>query len=102
MIIAQLVAEPDAHWTPRFLYVLGVTSLLSTAFAWWLWTYILKHVDAGIAGLSMLAVPLIAIASSAWRFGERPQPEEMTGMALILTALLITGARALRARARPA
>lgn len=102
MIIAQLVAEPDAHWTPRFLYVLGVTSLLSTAFAWWLWSYILKHVDAGIAGLSMLAVPLIAIASSAWRFGERPQPEEMTGMALILTALLITGARALRARARTA
>lgn len=99
-IVAHWSGEPDPVWSARFLYVLAVTSLLSTALAWWLWTWILKHVDAGIAGLSMLAVPVIAIASSAWRFGERPHPEELAGMALILTALLITGGRALRARRR--
>lgn len=95
-IIAGFSGEGPVVWSERFVAVLTVTSLLSTALGWCLWTYVLKHVDAGIAGMSMLAVPVIAIASSAWHFGERPRPEEMLGMALILVALAIIGIRALR------
>jgi drug/metabolite transporter (DMT)-like permease len=102
LIIASIIGEPPAVWSGRFIYILLVTSLVSTAFCWWLWTYVLKHVDAGIAGLSMLAVPVIAIASSAWRFGERPHAEEMIGMSLILLGLLVTGGRALHRRGQAA
>lgn len=98
-VIAGFSGEGPVVWSERFVAVLAVTSLVSTALGWCLWTYVLKHVDAGIAGMSMLAVPVIAIASSAWHFGERPRPEEMLGMALILLALAIIGLRALRRHA---
>lgn len=94
--IALLSGEPPVMWSTRFILILFGTALVSTALCWWLWTYILKHVDAGIAGMSVLAVPVIAIASAAWHFDERPRPEEMIGMSLILLALLIIGVRALR------
>jgi drug/metabolite transporter (DMT)-like permease len=95
-VICQLSGEPPVVWTHRFIGVLLSTALISTALGWWLWSYVLKHVDAGIAGLCMLAVPVIAIASSAWHFGERPAPEEFFGMSLILLALTIIGVRAMR------
>lgn len=98
LLIASVAGEPPVFWSGHFVYLLLVTSLLSTALCWWLWTYVLKHVDAGVAGLSVLAVPVIAIASSAWRIGERPQPEEMAGMGFILAGLLLIGGLALRRR----
>ncbi|MGD9600648.1 MAG: DMT family transporter [Gammaproteobacteria bacterium] len=96
--LALLSGEPPVVWTARFAVILGGTALVSTALCWWLWAYVLKHVDAGIAGLSVLAVPVIAILSAAWHFGERPRPEETIGMSLILFALLLTGVRALHRR----
>ncbi len=93
--IAVLSGEPPVVWSSRFIGVLLVTSLLSTAMGWCLWVYVLKQVEAGIAGMSMLAVPVIAILSAAWHFDERPRPEEMIGMGLILLALMIIGIRAL-------
>ena len=96
LVIAILSGEPPVVWSTRFISVLLVTSLFSTALGWCLWVYVLKQVDAGIAGMGLLAVPVIAIASSAWHFGERPLPEEMIGMSLIIFALLIIGIRALR------
>ncbi len=93
--LALLSGEPPVVWSSRFISVLLVTSLLSTALGWCLWVYVLKQLDAGIAGMSMLAVPVIAILSAAWHFDERPRPEEMIGMGLIFLALLVIGIRAL-------
>jgi drug/metabolite transporter (DMT)-like permease len=96
LLISGVIGESTVNWSPQFIGVLFSTALISTAAGWLLWIYALKHVDAGIAGMSMLAVPVIAIVSAAWHFDERPRPEEMTGMTLILLALLIIGIRALR------
>lgn len=96
LLIAYLASEPPVQWSFRFEAVLISTALVSTAIGWWVWLYILKHVEAGIAGMAMLSVPVIAIASSAWHFNEHPRPEELLGMALIMTALVIMGVRALR------
>ncbi|MSR14725.1 MAG: DMT family transporter [Gammaproteobacteria bacterium] len=95
-LISLVSSEPAVAWSGQFISVLLGTAIVSTAAGWLLWVYALKHVEAGIASMSMLAVPVIAIVSAAWHFGERPRPEELTGMSLILLALLIIGIRALR------
>ncbi len=100
--IALLSGEPAVVWSTRFTWLLLGTSIISTALCWWLWMYILKYVDAGIAGMCMLIAPVVAIASAAWHFGERPSAEEILGMTLILLALLIIGIRALRLSASTA
>jgi drug/metabolite transporter (DMT)-like permease len=100
--IALLSDEPATIWSERFIAILLGTALISTALCWWLWTYILKHVDAGIAGMCVLAVPVVAIASAAWHFDERPRTEEVVGMGLILLALFIVGFRALRSHSEVA
>ena len=94
--IAWLAGEPPIHWTPRFIGVLLGTSLISTALGWLIWLYALRRVTAGIAGMSMLAVPVIAGLSSAWHFHERPTTDEARGMILIGVALVLVGIHAWR------
>jgi drug/metabolite transporter (DMT)-like permease len=95
-IAASMSGEGPLVWSGRFVAVLAVTSLVSAALGWCLSTDVLKHVDAGIAGMSMLAVLAIAIASSAWHFGERLRAQEVLGMVLIPLALAIIALQALR------
>ena len=55
---------------------------------WWFW--ILQRLDAGIASLGTLAVPVVGVLAGVAILGERPTPAEWAGMALVVAALLIT------------
>ncbi len=94
--MAELANEPDIQWTLRFTAILWGSALVSTAMGWGVWVYVLRHVPAGLAGLSMLGVPVIAIASAAWYFHEIPATEEAIGMALITCSLALLGFLAIR------
>jgi len=87
--IAILVPAPPIDWSREFILALAFSCVATTAVGWWLWLYILKHLPAGIGSMCTLMIPVIALLSSAWQLGERPQPDELTGMALIGVALLI-------------
>ena len=73
----------------------------ATAIGWWLWTYVLSHTPAGIAGLNALGIPVIAVLASWIQLGERPPPLELGGMVLIGVALGLLAVLGLR-NGRPA
>jgi drug/metabolite transporter (DMT)-like permease len=85
------VAHPHApvQWTTQFVVALAFSTVFATAIGWWLWTYVLSHTPAGIAGLNSLGIPVIAVISSAIQLGERPPALELAGMALIGGALAL-------------
>jgi drug/metabolite transporter (DMT)-like permease len=92
------VNEGAVDWNPRFLGILGFTAIVSTALGWVIWLYLLKHLSAGVAGMSMLAVPIIAISSAAWHLGEQPAANELVGIGAIVLALLVLSVNALQQR----
>lgn len=89
LALGWLIVEPPVVWSNRFITMLLVTSLVMTSFCWLLWVYVLKHLPAGIASLSTLAIPVVAILSSSFHLGERPDPIEWWGMGLITVALML-------------
>ena len=80
--------EP-VRWTTEFILAVAFSSIFATGIGWWLWTYVLSHSPAGVAGLNSLGIPVVAVLGSALQLGERPPAMELTGMVLILAALAL-------------
>ena len=89
VIVALLVPQQPAQWTPYLITAVFYNSVLVCAFAFLLWTYIMKKLPAGVAGMGTLAVPVIGILASMLELGERPDTWEAWGMVLILAAITI-------------
>ena len=98
-VLALLYPHEPVRWNGEFVWTLLFSAALATAGGWWLWTYVLSHMPAGIAGLNSLGIPVIAVLSSAIQLGERPPPLELAGMATIGVALGLLGWLGLRTRA---
>jgi drug/metabolite transporter (DMT)-like permease len=88
-VLAMIVPHEPIRWEPEFLWALGFSTIAATAIGWWLWTYVLSHTPAGIAGLNALGIPVIAVLASAVQLGEIPPPLELSGMLLIGVALAL-------------
>lgn len=82
-VIAAIANEAPVRWTPEFLVILSVLSLISTAFCWWLWTSILDRVPAWEASLLVLGTPVIAIICSRVLLDEAFSTFEIAGILLI-------------------
>lgn len=95
-LIAWGIPSPPIDWSPTFILALAFNAVATTAIGWLLWLYVLHHLPAGAAGMSMLAIPVIALLASWLQLGERPAPVEWVGMLLIGIALLLLALHALR------
>ncbi len=87
--IALLAHSPAPQWTAAFTAALVYTLLLANILAWALWTYALRALSAGAAGLGTLAVPALGVLAAWLQLGERPDAVEAAGMALIVGALAV-------------
>jgi drug/metabolite transporter (DMT)-like permease len=94
--LAALHPHPPVRWTLEFVVALGFAAVFATGIGWWLWTYVLAHTSAGLAGLNSLGIPVIAVLSSALQLGERPPALELTGMIAIGVALAMLGLLGMR------
>ena len=94
--LAVIVPHEPIRWTREFVFALIFCAVLATALGWWLWTYVLATMPAGIAGLNSLGIPVIAVVASAIQLGERPPALELTGMLAIGVALAMLGVLGLR------
>jgi drug/metabolite transporter (DMT)-like permease len=83
-------------WSPYLVFAVLYEIGPATAVAWLLWTALLGRVSAGVAGLAILATPVIGLVASAAQMGERPSPVEAAGLLLLVVALLLVGPLALR------
>ncbi|MGQ0657543.1 MAG: DMT family transporter [Chromatiales bacterium] len=97
-VIAWGVPAPPVDWSLTFVLALTFNAVATTAVGWLLWLYVLHHLPAGAAGMSTLAIPVIAIFASWLQLGERPPASELLGMLLIGVALLLLSLHALRQR----
>jgi len=89
VIVALIVPQQPTQWTPYLVTAVFYNAILVCALAFLLWTYIMKKMPAGVAGMGTLAVPVIGISASMLELDERPDAFEAWGMALLLTALFI-------------
>jgi len=86
-LLALAWPHQPIQWTGEFWAALAFSAILATAVGWWLWTYVLAHSSAGIAGLNSLGIPVVAVIGSAIQLGERPPALELAGMLMIGAAL---------------
>ena len=98
-VLAFFLSARPVEWTPYFWFVLAYGTLFGTVLGWALWFYVLKLLPAGIAGLSVMAIPAIGILSARLQLGEQPGPVESVGMLLIVASLAVLSWNALRIRA---
>lgn len=88
-LVALLLPEPPTRWTITYVEILAFMAVISTAFCWSLWGWILDRVPAWEASLSVLGTPVVAIVSSRLVLSEGFSIAEVSGMALIGAGLAL-------------
>jgi drug/metabolite transporter (DMT)-like permease len=86
-IVAWLVPSRPVEWSWYFVLVLGYGIVLGSVAGWLLWLYILNHLPAGVASLSLMAVPALGVLLSRFQYGEQPGRIEIVGMLLVGASL---------------
>lgn len=77
------------EWDGTYFALLFYTGVISSAFGFVLWVAILRWLSAGIASLNTLFIPVIALSSSMFLFGERLKMLEWLGIALLGSGLVL-------------
>lgn len=96
IVLALLLPGRPLQPSGYFIAALAYNALLGTALGWWLWLFVLDSLPAGVAGLSMLAVPSVGVLASWLQLGETPSLLEGLGMATVMAALALLAGRGLR------
>lgn len=95
-VIALSVPTRPIQWTPYFGLMFVYCTLAGSIAGWLLWLFILRRLPAGIAGLSIMAVPALGVLFAHLQLGERPAAAEAAGMLLIGASLALLSWQALR------
>ena len=96
--LAFLVPAAPIDWSPYFVGSILYNVILVCGVVPVMWTYVLDRLPAGMAGLGMLAVPVIGMSGSRMQLGEQIAPWEGWGIALIVAALALLSVIRLRER----
>lgn len=88
-IMAFFVHEIPMHWNALLIFVCAYNVVVTAVIAWLLWFWVVKKLPAVTAGMSALAIPVIAIISAYIVVGERPSLAEWLGIVCMLAALLV-------------
>lgn len=94
--IPLFVSIPPATWNAPYLASILYAGVVASGLGFVLWAGILAWLPAGTAALNMLMIPVIALLSSMFFFGERLTTQEWVGIASIGVGLLIISARAVK------
>ncbi|HVP68364.1 MAG TPA: DMT family transporter [Anaeromyxobacteraceae bacterium] len=84
-----LLLPGHVRLTASFLAAIAFLSLLATALGWALWLFILSRLPATVAGVASLATPALGVALSAIQLGEIPSARELSGVTLVVGALVL-------------
>lgn len=88
-VVAILAPEPATQWDGNYIVLLGFMGIISTAFGWFLWLYVLDRLPAWEASLSVLGVPVVANLAARLQLGETVSGVELSGMLLIGAGLAL-------------
>lgn len=87
LLYMGLTGSGPIHWTPAAVGYLLYNGVLASAFAFFLWNYILSHMEAGKASMTILAVPIVGVISGVLILGEPMHLSTAAGMVMILSGI---------------
>lgn len=96
IVVLWLVLEPSAdlsHLTWRGVTATLYVCLISLVFCFTTFLVVLRHLPAVAASLSMLAIPVVGLASSAVMLGEPVGVSEVLALMLVLGAMALVTMR---------
>ncbi|MGH8913256.1 MAG: DMT family transporter [Acidimicrobiia bacterium] len=91
LVILGLIVDgpPVIDWTPQLVLVVLYEGMLATGVAFWAQIVILRNLPAVSTNLTLMAVPVIGVASSAVLFGEEVTAPLATGLVLVIAGVAI-------------
>ena len=89
LVVLMLAIGGPVRWTGSFVAAMAFMSVGGAALGWFLWMFILSRLPAGVAGIASLATPVVGVLAAAIQLHEIPSRSELTGMALIVCALVV-------------
>ena len=89
LVVLMVIFPAPIHWTGPFIAAMAFMSIGGGALGWFLWMFILSRLPAGVAGIASLATPVVGVLAAAIQLHEIPSASELTGMVLIVVALVV-------------
>ncbi len=93
LVVVIVVGLAGGQIAPTSLSALGLASAVGSgvlyyAAAYWFYLGALRHVPASLAAVAFYLIPIIGVAAGALILGERLQPHQWVGAAIVLAAVL--------------
>jgi drug/metabolite transporter (DMT)-like permease len=103
LVILGFVVEgpPVIDWTPQLVLVVLYQGLLATGIAFWVQIVILRNLSAVSTNLTLMAVPVVGVVSSAIVLGEDVTTSLVLGLLLVILGVAVN-LLSDRAKAEPA
>lgn len=81
--------EAVANWTLLSIACLLYNGIIASAFAFFLWAYILEHMEASKASISVLGVPVVGVLGGVICLGEPLTISIIVGMVMVLAGIVL-------------
>ncbi|WP_147694780.1 DMT family transporter [Vogesella mureinivorans] len=98
LLLLPFFPTRELVWGWPLLGVLLFSGVLAGGLGWLVWMVLLSRLSAGMASISILAIPAVAVGMAWLLLGEQPSLAEASGMLMIAAALILISLRALRRR----
>jgi drug/metabolite transporter (DMT)-like permease len=91
LVVLGLVVEgpPVIDWTPQLVWVVLYQGVLATGIAFWAQIVILRNLSAVSTNLTLMAVPVIGVVSSALLLGEEITTSLAVGLILVVIGVAV-------------
>jgi drug/metabolite transporter (DMT)-like permease len=91
LVVLGLVVEgpPVIDWTPQLVWVVLYQGVLATGIAFWAQIVILRNLSAVSTNLTLMAVPVIGVVSSALLLGEEITTSLAIGLILVVIGVAV-------------
>jgi drug/metabolite transporter (DMT)-like permease len=91
LVVVGLVVEgaPVIDWTPQLVWVVLYQGVLATGVAFWAQIVILRNLPAVSTNLTLMAVPVVGVVSSALLLGEDITTSLAVGLVLVIVGVAL-------------
>jgi drug/metabolite transporter (DMT)-like permease len=91
LVVLGLVVEgpPVIDWSPQLVWVVLYQGVLATGIAFWAQIVILRNLSAVSTNLTLMAVPVVGVASSALLLGEDITTSLAIGLVLVIIGVAV-------------
>jgi O-acetylserine/cysteine efflux transporter len=102
LVTVAAFAEPFPALSTKLVLCIGFAGVFGSAFAWMLWSFLMRRGEAGVVSTWLFAVPMLAAAFGVVLLGEPMSLALAIGIALVAAAVrLATSSRGGRGALRP-